>query len=72
MSGLTMKYFVLKPKGADPYAIASRCALWAYADAIAEENPELSRDLKGWRQKEHDLYIAETTGMDRAGRRGEG
>lgn len=48
MKGLIMKYFVLKPKGDDPYAIASRCAMWAYADAIIEENPKLAADLLAW------------------------
>ena len=50
--GLQMKYFVLEPKGADQYAIASRCAVWAYADAIRAENPELAADLMEWWDRE--------------------
>ncbi len=71
MTGLMMKYFVLKPKGSDPYAVASRCALEGYATAISGENPELAKDLRGWIDRERSAAIAEETGMDRAGRRGE-
>jgi hypothetical protein len=51
MTGLEMKYFVLKPRGAfeDPYAKASRAALKAYAEAILEENPQLYGDIEKWR-----------------------
>ena len=54
MSGLKMKYFVLKPRGDfhDPYAKASRAALKAYAKAIEDENPELAHDLYTWEIKE--------------------
>lgn len=52
MTGLEMKYFVLKPKGKGPYHHASRAAMYAYADAIEEENPELAKDLKQWAGKE--------------------
>lgn len=31
MDGLMMKYFVLKPRGNDAYAAASRAAMHAYA-----------------------------------------
>lgn len=48
MSGLEMKYFVLKPKGDNPYAKASRAALKAYADSIQEENAQLCHDLHLW------------------------
>lgn len=48
MSGLKMKYFVLKPKGNDIYAEASRTAMRTYARVIEDENPELSRDLREW------------------------
>lgn len=46
--GLEMKYFVLKPKGNDAYARASRAAMRAYARAIHEENSALSHDLQAW------------------------
>jgi len=54
MTGLQMKYFVLKPKGAfdDPYAKASRTALQAYAREIRDENPQLYNDLEKWRIEE--------------------
>ncbi len=52
MSGLTMKYFVLKPNGKGPYAIASRCAMLAYASSIEKENPLLAGDLREWWSKE--------------------
>ena len=46
--GLVMMYFVLKPRGNSPYARASRRAMFAYAHAIMEENPVLSRQLWDW------------------------
>lgn len=52
MSGLQMKYFVLKPNGDDAYAKSSRAAMRAYADHIAEENPELCEELRAWADKE--------------------
>ena len=70
MSGLEMKYFVLKPKGTDPYARASRCALDAFATAIRGENDMLCDDIRKWVDNERNLAIAEETGKDRAGRCG--
>ena len=54
MTGLQLKYFVLKPKGAfdDPYAKASRAALKLYADLIADENQQLCYDVHQWVIKE--------------------
>lgn len=52
MSGLQMKYFVLKPAGESPYARASRAAMAAYAYAIREENPKLSEELEVWALQE--------------------
>ena len=52
MNGLQMKYFVLKPKGDDEYARASRLAMSAYADAIEQENAELAAELNAWTEKE--------------------
>ena len=52
MTGLKMKYFVLKPKGDDVYAWASRVAMRAYAEEIAKENPELSDELIAWANAE--------------------
>jgi len=48
MTGLEMRYFILKPKGTDEYAQASRAALRAYAKSISEENPALVTDLWNW------------------------
>lgn len=47
-NGLQMRYFVLKPKGKDAYARASRAAMFRYSLAIMGENPELSRELLDW------------------------
>lgn len=54
MTGLKMKYFVLKPRGPrdDPYAVASRKALAAYALAIYPENRELADELNTWMANE--------------------
>jgi hypothetical protein len=52
MQGLEMKYFVLKPKGSNAYAAASRTAMNAYARAIKYENPSLSRELLAWAEDE--------------------
>lgn len=48
MDGLKMKYFVLKPRGGDAYAKASRAAMEAYAKVIDDENPVLAQQLKMW------------------------
>ncbi len=47
-----MKYFVLKPKGKDKYAEASRRAMRLYAFYIQTENPELAKELREWADKE--------------------
>jgi hypothetical protein len=52
MAGLEMKYFVLKPRGEDAYARASRRAMRAYADAIMEANPILCAQLRAWADEE--------------------
>jgi hypothetical protein len=57
MSGLEMKYFVLKPKGDDAYALASRKAMLAYARAITSENKILAEDLRKWAKYEERLFI---------------
>ena len=54
MSGLEMKYFVLKPRGDDVYARASRIAMRSYSNTIAEENPKLSEELWIWANDEQD------------------
>jgi len=47
-----MKYFVVKPKGDNPYAKASRVAIKAYAKSIEDENPQLCHDLCMWEIEE--------------------
>lgn len=49
---LKMKYFVLKPKGNDVYAQASRKALRAYADFIVKYDSELADSLYKWARDE--------------------
>ncbi len=58
MSGLQMKYFVLKPAGDDAHATACRAAMRCYARHIAMELPDLSRELKDWADAE-ELASAE-------------
>lgn len=67
MSGLEMKYFVLKPRGLDAYAKASREALLTYAHLIYTTNPELSKDLQDWYCREK--LVAEGGFYDRASER---
>ncbi len=55
MTGLEMKYFVLKPKGDDVYAKASRAAMRQYASLIREENEELCAELLAWADKETQI-----------------
>lgn len=50
--GLKLKYFVLKPKGDDIYAKASREAMKTYANYIEEINPQFANDLKDWADRE--------------------
>lgn len=52
MVGLKMKYFVLKPKGNNKYAAASRYAMKAYAKKIIDSDPELAEELVNWANKE--------------------
>lgn len=49
---LEYKYFVLKPRGGDEYAKASRAAMLAYANAISDHDPELADQLGDWVNKE--------------------
>lgn len=43
-----MKYFVLKPRGADKYAEASRKAMNTYAAVIGRKNKKLAKELNDW------------------------
>ncbi len=49
---LHMKYFVLKPRGSDEYAKASRAAMFRYALFIRETNSVLARRLWDWAGQE--------------------
>lgn len=55
MSGLEMKYFVLKPAGTSLHALACREAMRTYADIIEEDIPELAEDLREWVDYEQAL-----------------
>jgi hypothetical protein len=57
MSNLHMKYFVLKPRGGDEYAEASRQAMYAYADYIEVSDPEFARSIKTWVDEEVTRYV---------------
>jgi hypothetical protein len=76
MSGLIMKYFVLKPRGSDPYAKASRGAMRSYAAAIHATDPEMADALYAWADSEAkagahaviddiDAYLSEFEGPGR-------
>lgn len=58
---LTMKYFVLKPRGCDNHAAASRAAMRAYAEALLGADPKLSRELREWADRE-SVRIDESSG----------
>ncbi|MEM7165997.1 MAG: hypothetical protein AAF581_11055 [Planctomycetota bacterium] len=54
---LQMKYFVLKPKGTSPYAVASRKAMRAYAKHIKKWDRELAAELQDWADDEWQLVL---------------
>jgi len=56
---LLMKYFVLKPRGNDPHAIASRAAMLVYADTVSWTHPQLAKDLRSWVRGEEQLVKRE-------------
>ena len=61
---LFMKYFVLKPKGSDKFAAASRKAMVAYADYISahaenDDDRELARQLLEWAGNEFAIAHAD-------------
>jgi hypothetical protein len=58
--GLMMKYFVLKPKGDDVFAKASRRAMRAYADTIHNENPTFANELRAWADNEQIAHHERT------------
>lgn len=52
MAGLELRYFVLKPKGSDDFAWASRMAMRTFAEHIKMSQPALAEDLITWAQAE--------------------
>jgi hypothetical protein len=48
MKMLEMKYFVLKPKGNDVFAEASRAAMRRYAEIIKSVEPGMADELMEW------------------------
>lgn len=59
MTGLEMRYFVLKPKGKDIYAQSSRRAMRQYAKLIRTVNPSLANDLEAWADREYEASFEE-------------
>jgi hypothetical protein len=55
--GLLMKYFVLKPRGTDVYARASRRAMRTYASLILEENEKFADELRAWADREFEQAV---------------
>lgn len=45
---LEMKYFVLKPRGDDVFARASRAAMRVYADIVSDTDSHLAENLRNW------------------------
>lgn len=56
-----MKYFVLKPRGTDIYARASRRAMLVYAEMIEEENQDFAQDLRDWVGTENAQAVSDKT-----------
>ena len=54
-SGLHLKYFVVKPRGEDIHAAASRRAIHAYAKVIKPTNPGFAQALTDWASQEGAL-----------------
>lgn len=59
MTGLEMKYFVLKPGGNTAYHEASRHAMRVYANHIRKENLQLANEVQEWAEKEWLKHKAE-------------
>ena len=59
IQGLLLKYFILKPKGINIYAKASRLAMLKYAEVINIENPIFANDLRKWVSREQDITLEE-------------
>ena len=56
---LIHKYFVLKPRGNDAQARASRVAMRTYAAEIEQHDKQLANELKSWAyEAEREAHIA--------------
>ena len=51
-TGFLIKYFVLKPKGKDQFAIASRAAMRTFAQSMHGHDNELADYVKAWAESE--------------------
>ena len=65
--GLIMKYFILKPKGQDAYASASRAAMLRYADGIRDTNQTLADELRKWAKREKDAALLDASHNKKGG-----
>ncbi len=57
MSGLELRYFVLKPSAAGLHGKACRAALRKYASMMLETEPELAADLRAWCDAEQEKTL---------------
>ena len=57
MTGMHLKYFVLKPGGDDAYARASRVAMRVFASEIEQDNKQLCGDIKQWVYEEERKLV---------------
>jgi hypothetical protein len=60
MTELRLKYFTLKPRGTDAYALTSRHAMLMFASHIQAVDPELATQVRIWAQTEADIAKEET------------
>lgn len=52
MSGLELRYFVLKPSGNGLHGYASREALLLYAKIMEVEQPDFAEEIRSWVKEE--------------------
>ena len=52
MSGLEMRYFILKPGGKGLHGFASREAMLLYAKIIEADQPEFAMEIRSWVENE--------------------
>jgi len=60
--GLILKYFIVKPKGNNIYAKASREAMLRYAEVINIINPVFANDIIEWVHSEQIAVVGEIYG----------